>query len=487
VLESTLANVSKYKNCYSDFPIGNDEPVYYDQKGLLGYLERYADFFDLRPRIRLGIRVLGIEKATGTRKGWLIRMIAPISWSSHKAEQLVCFDKVVIATGAHHTPHVPTIEGEHLFRGRMIHSSTVKNPQDFAGLRVMIVGFSNTAADISNELVKYASKVLVSHRRGIYVLPRIVDGKPADLFANRRIAAITATMAAIAPIRSLSIMNNGLEDISNRSFDLDPSWNFRPAPGRITNRIMLSDTFVPQLAAGSIKSVANMARILSNSTIELVDGSKESVDCIIFCTGYRRRNPPFLSNLDLSTSPTEKDVDASKDDIVPHRLYHNIFPPAYADSFAFLDSWQLGTGICEIADLACMAITQVWKGGFSLPSEAQMNREIDAHHRWVNAVLSNEPAAAAKAVQEGKWRAWLNQVAGTGVNENLGYGLKGWWFWIQQPRFCNLLMGGVDSPHVMRLFEGRRKKWRGARDAIVAVNGDVEERFGKVRKRTKIE
>lgn len=58
-------------------------------------------------------------------------------------------------------------------------------------------------------------------------------------------------------------------------------------------------------------------------------------------------------------------------------------------------------------------------------TESQMNREIDAHHRWVNAALGDEPAAAVKVVQEAKWRAWLNDAAGTNVNEKLGYGPQG--------------------------------------------------------------
>lgn len=65
-----------------------------------------------------------------------------------------------------------------------------------------------------------------------------------------------------------------------------------------------------------------------------------------------------------------------------------------------------------------------------------------------------------------EWTAWADRTAGTGVNEYLGWGWKGWKFWFQEPRFCSLLMGGIYSPHIYRYFDGKRKKWGGARAEI---------------------
>lgn len=41
---------------------------------------------------------------------------------------------------------------------------------------------------------------------------------------------------------------------------------------------------------------------------------------------------------------------------------------------------------------------------------------------------------------------------------------------------CRDLMNGVNSPHIWRLFEGRRKKWEGAGEAVRRVNGEARER-----------
>jgi dimethylaniline monooxygenase (N-oxide forming) len=70
----------------------------------------------------------------------------------------------------------------------------------------------------------------------------------------------------------------------------------------------------------------------------------------------------------------------------------------------------------------------------------------------------------------------VRDTAGMRVDEMLGYGLKGWGFWLRDWKFCNLLMGGIESPLVDRQFEGKRKKWEDARRSIVEQNQEAEEK-----------
>ena len=54
--------------------------------------------------------------------------------------------------------------------------------------------------------------------------------------------------------------------------------------------------------------------------------------------------------------------------------------------------------------------------------------------------------------------------------------------WLRERRFCNLLMGGIWSPSIHRVFStGKRKCWDGAREAIERVN----ERVAKMREEAK--
>jgi len=55
----------------------------------------------------------------------------------------------------------------------------------------------------------------------------------------------------------------------------------------------------------------------------------------------------------------------------------------------------------------------------------------------------------------------LNQVAGNGVNEALGWGWKGWEFWWKERELWSFVMDGVNTPFIYRLFKGRRGGRRG--------------------------
>jgi dimethylaniline monooxygenase (N-oxide forming) len=81
------------------------------------------------------------------------------------------FDKTVIAIGGTTSqPNVPVIEGLEKFKGQSLHSRAFKKPEQFAGRRVMVVGFGNTAADTSTQLAEVAEKVYIAHRNGARIV-----------------------------------------------------------------------------------------------------------------------------------------------------------------------------------------------------------------------------------------------------------------------------------------------------------------------------
>lgn len=119
-----------------------------------------------------------------------------------------------------------------------------------------------------------------------------------------------------------------------------------------------------------------------------------------------------------------------------------------------------------------MAVAQVWKGKSKLPSVEEMNRQIDRDHVWLTTLVERE-TVASDFVHEESWLYWCHNAAGTGINENLGYRSSGWGFWTRERRLSNLLLGGVETPFALRLFDGKWKRWDGARQAIIDVNMEV--------------
>ncbi|EME64205.1 dimethylaniline monooxygenase [Rhodococcus ruber BKS 20-38] len=76
----------------------------------------------------------------------------------------------VIATGTSSLPWSPTVPGEEIFRGEVLHSSRVDDSIDAAGKRVVVVGASNSAHDIAHDLVEQGAEVTMVQRSRTYVM-----------------------------------------------------------------------------------------------------------------------------------------------------------------------------------------------------------------------------------------------------------------------------------------------------------------------------
>ncbi|KZP29883.1 FAD/NAD(P)-binding domain-containing protein [Athelia psychrophila] len=59
---------------------------------------------------------------------------------------------IVLATGAHGSPYIPTIPNSAKFRGETLHTSQFLGGQKFAGMRVVVLGAGNSSADICQDL-----------------------------------------------------------------------------------------------------------------------------------------------------------------------------------------------------------------------------------------------------------------------------------------------------------------------------------------------
>ncbi|KAG4433196.1 hypothetical protein IFR05_011331 [Cadophora sp. M221] len=127
-----------------------------------------------------------------------------------------------------------------------------------------------------------------------------------------------------------------------------------------------------------------------------------------------------------------------------------------------------------------MALSQIWNGNPPLPPPETINISINNHHAWVRGLgTSKGDSVVTGIVRPGPWYAFLNRAAGTGVDEKLGYELQGWKFWVEERKLSGLMMRGVMTPFMYRLFDERRKRWEGAREAILHANELAGREYGK--------
>lgn len=270
--------------------------------------------------------------------------------------------------------------------------------------------------------------------------------------------------------------------MQDRSFTIKPEWGLSPAPSLKFSIPVIADSLIEHLEAGNMESVSGVSEFVGPDRVLLDDGKVLEVDAVIWCTGYQAD----FSCLDRCIDPTAGDTSAwdqlpgSRSRPLP-RLYQNIFSLQYPDSLAFIGYVALPAPAFLTHDLASMALAQVWKGNSKLPSRKKMEKAVDDHQQWI-CDLARRGRTHPAWVNWPQWTAWVNEAAGTGLKDHLGWGLKGWNFWRRDRKLCGLLMDGMYSPHVFRLFEtGKRTPWEAARETILEVNERVAARSARMK------
>lgn len=115
-----------------------DDPDYLPTKDeMADYLEAYARAFDLP--VRLGTRVTELRREDG-------------QFRLETVTGTLAADHVVVATGAHSTPHVPSFADELPDGVFACHSSEYRNPDQLQPGDVLVVGAGNSGTQIAAEV-----------------------------------------------------------------------------------------------------------------------------------------------------------------------------------------------------------------------------------------------------------------------------------------------------------------------------------------------
>ena len=145
-----------FKEGVSSFPSG--EKIYSYLKGRYSYPE-------LQTKINLNTNVNRVKYDRDKR---LFR----VSTQAYNEEMNALseirhshFDKVIVANGHFCYPNNINIPGAENFTGRILHSGSFRNPEEFRNQRVLIIGSSYSAEDIGVQCYKYGCEhVYLSYR-----------------------------------------------------------------------------------------------------------------------------------------------------------------------------------------------------------------------------------------------------------------------------------------------------------------------------------
>ena len=273
VFASTRLISSRRLTEYVDYPMPRHWPAYPDHRRCLDYLRAYARHFDLLPHIRTHAAVESLAPRGGPGAGWRVR-------TTDGADR--DYAGVVIASGHNHVPRMPDVPGR--FTSVLIHAADYKSPTHplpLAGKRVLVIGGGNSGCDIAVECAHHAAATTLSLRRGYYIVPREIMGRPADLRNERLLRlGVPVWLRRLVSLRAI-----------DRSIGL-PWRHGLPRPDHRlweTHPIVNSD-LLALIAAGRIEPAADVTAFDGDAVV-FRDGRRATYDIIICATGYRPTLP----------------------------------------------------------------------------------------------------------------------------------------------------------------------------------------------------
>ena len=272
--ESLHIDTSKWRLAFEDFPVPDHWPDFPHHSQLLDYFNAYVDHFGLRSKITFNT---GVTRAVRGADGlWSVTL---------STGEVRRYDVLFVCNGHHWNPRIPDYPWQ--FDGAAFHVHAYRDPFDPIDMRdktIVVVGMGNSAMDVASELSQrpIAKKLIVSARRGVWVLPKYMDGKAADkavlpAWMPRKLG----TALARAKIkRTIGRMEDyGLPKPDHEPLEAHPS---------------VSGEFLTRAGCGDITFKPNIQR-LDGQEVQFEDGSREAVDVIIFATGYKI-SFPFLED-----------------------------------------------------------------------------------------------------------------------------------------------------------------------------------------------
>lgn len=344
-------NTSRGLMAYRTYPMPEDYPDYPNHFQIARYFDDYVDHFGFRDRIRFATEVVRVAPAGDE---W------EVAWSDRDGnEGSERYRAVLVANGHHWDPRwpEPPFPGAEGFEGEQMHVHHYREPDVLRGKRVLVLGIGNSATDVAVEASRIAEKTFLAMRRGAYILPKYMNGKPTDESASPLLTRLPLSVQRFFIGRMLGITAGdmtayGLPKPDHKLLEAHPT---------------VSAELLSRLGHGDIEVKPNIDRFGGGRTVRFADGSEEEVDLVVYCTGYKITFPFFDESL----------VSANDNRL---QLYRRVVSVEHPGLY-FLGFIQPLGAIMPIAEAQAEWVADLLAGSAALPSAAEMRQEIAAYER----------------------------------------------------------------------------------------------------------
>ena len=216
------------------------DPARPSSEVVAGYFDRYERTFGLR--VRRPVQVRAVREGRGGR---LLVETSDGNWSTRT---------LINATGTWDRPFWPRYPGQETFAGRQLHTARYAGPEEFAGLRVVVVGGGASGTQHLLELAPYAAATTWVTRRP----PVFREGPFSRETGRAAVALVEERVRRGLPPRSV---------VSVTGLPLSEAVRQGLADG-VLNRRPMFDRITPDGVAWD-------------------DGGRVSADVILWATGFR--------------------------------------------------------------------------------------------------------------------------------------------------------------------------------------------------------
>jgi thioredoxin reductase len=335
-------NTSRQRMGFSDFPMPSSYPDYPHHTQIAAYFDAYVDRFGFRGRILFGTRVDKVVRRDGGPY--------EVTLGDGVTRE---YDVVLVANGHHWDPRwpEPAFEGSDTFEGTQLHAHSYVDNAIFAGGNAVVVGMGSSAMDIAVEASYVAPRTFLAARRGAWIVPKYVFGRPTDQIRNDPRVPFRIrqkVMQSIVRLHTGDLTRYGLPKPDHRFGEAHPT-----VSGRILDRIQ----------HGRITPKPNIRR-LDGRYVEFDDGSREQADVVVYCTGYKISFPFF----------DDAFVNAADNRI---ELFRRVFDPRHPD-LAFVGLLQPLGATMPLAEAQGEWLADYLRGEYALPDPDELARDLAA-------------------------------------------------------------------------------------------------------------
>jgi thioredoxin reductase len=339
-------NTSRGLMAYKTYPMPDDYPDYPNHFQIARYFDDYVNHFGLREKIRFRTEVKRVAPAEGE---WDVTVE-----DADGERETIRYRAVLVANGHHWDPRwpEPPFPGADGFEGEQMHAHYYREPDVLRGRRVLVLGIGNSATDIAVEASRIAEKTFLAMRRGAYVMPKYLNGRPTDEAASPFLTRLPLPVQRFFLERMLGLTAGdmtayGLPKPDHKLLEAHPT---------------VSAELLSRLGHGDIEVKPNIDRFTGGRTVRFADGSEEEVDLVVYCTGYKITFPFFDDGM---ISPGDNRLS----------LYRRVVSVEHPGLY-FIGFIQPLGAIMPIAEAQSEWVADLLGGRGTLPSPAEMRAEI---------------------------------------------------------------------------------------------------------------